>query len=119
SHNTNIIGNSASPKASKNILLPTGGSVTIDASKFQPYHIPNLVKCDIHGWMGARVFVFPHPYFAVTDKDGNFEIKNAPAGKFRLVVLHEGGGWVAGRQGKLITIEASKTKDLGEFKAEK
>ena len=118
-HNINIIGNSVNQKISKNQLLLPGGTMRVDAARLRPYHIPNIIKCDIHPWMSGRVFVFPHPYFAVTDKDGNFEIKNAPAGKFRLVMLHEGGGWVASRQGKVITIEAGKTKDLGEFKAEK
>src|ERR1700737_4294583 len=46
--------------------------------------LPLLVKCNIHPWMSARVGVFAHPYFAVSDKDGNFEIKLAPAGTYRL-----------------------------------
>jgi hypothetical protein len=36
------------------------------------------VSCSIHTWMNAKVGVFNHPYFAVTDKDGKFEIKNVP-----------------------------------------
>lgn len=36
--------------------------------------------CDIHKWMKAYAWAFDHPYAAVTDKDGNFEIKNVPAG---------------------------------------
>jgi hypothetical protein len=47
------------------------------------------VGCNIHGWMKARVFVFDHPYFAVTDEDGNFEIKDAPAGDYYLIVWHD------------------------------
>jgi hypothetical protein len=38
------------------------------------------LSCDIHKWMTGRIAVFDHPYFAVTDKDGKYEIKNAPAG---------------------------------------
>jgi hypothetical protein len=33
----------------------------------------------------------PTPYFAVTDKDGNFEIKNIPAGKYTLKTWSEDG----------------------------
>ena len=33
----------------------------------------------------------PTPYFAVTDKDGNFEIKNVPAGKYTLKTWSEDG----------------------------
>ena len=32
-------------------------------------------KCDVHGWMNAYVGVLDHPYFAVTGKDGKFELK--------------------------------------------
>jgi hypothetical protein len=31
------------------------------------------------------------PYYAVTDKDGNYEIKNVPAGKYTLKTWSEDG----------------------------
>jgi plastocyanin len=45
-------------------------------------------KCDVHGWMFAWVTVVDHPYFAVTDKDGKFTIKNVPPGKYKVVAMH-------------------------------
>jgi len=45
-------------------------------------------KCDVHPWMFAYVTVVDHPYFAVTDKDGNFTIKNVPAGKYTVTATH-------------------------------
>jgi plastocyanin len=45
-------------------------------------------KCDVHPWMFAWVTVVDSPYFAVTDKDGNFTIKNVPAGKYTLTAFH-------------------------------
>jgi plastocyanin len=45
-------------------------------------------KCDVHGWMFAWITVVDHPYFAVTDKDGKFTIKNVPAGKYTVVAMH-------------------------------
>jgi hypothetical protein len=45
-------------------------------------------KCDVHPWMFAYVGVLPHPYHAVTDKDGNFKISGVPAGKYSLVAFH-------------------------------
>jgi hypothetical protein len=45
-------------------------------------------KCDVHPWMFSYVTVVDHPYFAVTDKDGNFSIKNVPAGKYTITALH-------------------------------
>ncbi len=38
------------------------------------------ITCSSHSWMSAKLAVFDHPYFAVTDEKGNFEIKNAPVG---------------------------------------
>jgi plastocyanin len=48
------------------------------------------VKCDMHPWMGAWIGVVDHPFFAVTDADGKFEIKGLPAGTYTLGVWHEG-----------------------------
>ncbi|HMC89692.1 MAG TPA: hypothetical protein VKI17_09090, partial [Gemmataceae bacterium] len=45
------------------------------------------VNCDIHKWMTAKVAVFDHPYYAVTQADGSYEIKNVPAG-VELIVCH-------------------------------
>ncbi len=45
-------------------------------------------KCDVHPWMFSYVTVVPHPYFAVTDKDGNFTIKNLPPGKYVVEAIH-------------------------------
>ena len=41
---------------------------------------PLPVGCNIHPWMSAWVLPYDNGYFAVTDADGNFEIKNLPAG---------------------------------------
>lgn len=45
-------------------------------------------KCEIHPWMFAWVSVFDHPYFAVTDKDGKFTIKNVPPGEYTIEARH-------------------------------
>lgn len=45
-------------------------------------------QCDVHTWMFAWVTVVDNPYFAVTDKDGKFTIKNVPAGKYTISALH-------------------------------
>jgi hypothetical protein len=47
------------------------------------------VKCNQHPWMRAYVGVLSHPFFAVTDKDGHFEIKGVPPGTYTLVAWHE------------------------------
>jgi plastocyanin len=47
--------------------------------------------CNVHPEMSGYVVVVPTPYFAVTDKDGNFEIKNVPAGQYTLKTWSEDG----------------------------
>lgn len=47
--------------------------------------------CNVHPEMSGYVVVTPTPYFAVTDKDGNFEIKNIPGGKYTLKTWSEDG----------------------------
>jgi hypothetical protein len=75
---------------------------------------PIQYKCTIHGWMTGYVRVFDHPYYAVTDEDGRFEIKNAPAGRFRIVYWHENGlrGGAKGRFGEPINIAGKKTMEM-------
>ncbi|QJW96224.1 hypothetical protein [Frigoriglobus tundricola] len=68
---------------------------------------PIQYKCTIHGWMTGYVRVFDHPYYALTDDDGKFEIKNAPVGPYRIVYWHENGvrGGAMGRFGEQIEIK--------------
>jgi len=47
--------------------------------------------CNVHPEMSGYIVVVPTPYFAVTDKDGNFEIKNIPGGKYMLKTWSEDG----------------------------
>lgn len=47
------------------------------------------VKCNQHPWMRAYVGVLPHPFFAVSDASGKFEIKGVPAGTYTLLAWHE------------------------------
>jgi plastocyanin len=51
---------------------------------------PIKLRCDAgHTWMSAYVHVFDHPFFAVTDYQGRFTIKDVPAGKYILELWHE------------------------------
>lgn len=47
--------------------------------------------CNVHPEMSGMIFVVPTPYFAVTDKDGNFVIKNVPPGQYMLKTDSENG----------------------------
>ena len=45
-------------------------------------------QCDVHPWMFAWVSVFDNPYYAVSDKDGKFTIKDVPPGKYTIEAAH-------------------------------
>ena len=47
--------------------------------------------CNVHPEMSGTVVVVPTPYFAVTDRDGAFEIKNVPPGTYTLKTWSEDG----------------------------
>lgn len=51
---------------------------------------PVRVVCDFHSWMVAWHLPLDHPFAAVTNPDGTFEIKNIPPGKYRFKVYHSG-----------------------------
>ncbi len=93
-------------------IAPGNVPLAPEASKtlsFQPdANTPVSFKCDIHGWMNAKVWVLDHPYAAVTDKNGKFTLKNVPAGAELYVVgWHEGVGYFkeTGAEGKKVTLK--------------
>jgi plastocyanin len=47
------------------------------------------VKCDVHAWMNAWVFVADSPFAAVTDKEGRFAFPGVAPGTYRLHAWHE------------------------------
>lgn len=51
--------------------------------------VPFYIKCDVHPWMKSWMLVSDHPYFAVTDTNGNFSIDGIPAGTYEVVCWQE------------------------------
>lgn len=62
------------------------------------------VKCDVHPWMSAYVGVMTHPYFEVTDEDGQYEI-TVPAGTYTIEAWHE----KLGARTQEVTVAAGET----------
>lgn len=52
---------------------------------------PVKLICDLHHWMTAWIYVFDHPYYAITAKDGTFAIGNVPPGRYTLRAHHADG----------------------------
>ena len=65
-------------------------------------------KCDVHGWMNAYVGVLDHPYFAVTDKSGAFELPNLPPGTYTIEAWHE----KLGAMTQSVTVGQKETKEV-------
>ena len=99
------------PKNSKpfNLGLPVEGMK--QSKKFDSPEIMVPLKCDVHPWMQGYLGVLEHPYFAVSDENGAFEIKNLPPGNYTLEIWHE----KLGVQSQKIQIEPQAVKDV-EFK---
>ncbi len=57
--------------------------------KFAREEVMIELRCDVHPWTKAYVGVLKHPYFAVTDAEGFFEIKNLKPGRYLVEVWHE------------------------------
>jgi len=99
-----------------NVIVPSGQSITIKDLKADRF--PVEVKCDIHGWMKGWIRVYDHPYFAVTDQNGMFGFKLAPAGQYRLMTWHDSGYGPGGRDGSPITIKGGAETNVGQLKME-
>ena len=50
------------------------------------------VDCDLHSWMRGWVVVADHPFYAVTNEQGEFILDNVPRGKYTLQVWQESLG---------------------------
>jgi len=71
---------------------------------------PGLVRvfCDIHSHMSGYIWVFSHPYFAVTDTDGRYVINAVPPGGYTLMVWSELGA----AQPRRVTVTDGGTTEI-------
>lgn len=60
----------------------------------QPERQPAQLQCAIHPWMTGWLVIKEHPYVAVSDEHGHFEMKHLPVGEHTFVVWHELPGYV-------------------------
>ena len=95
------------PKVNRewNTSMPPRGE-NLKRSFPRPELIP--VKCNVHPWMKSYIGVFKHPFFAVSGKDGTFEIKGLPPGEYTLEAWHE----KLGAQEQKVTVTAKESKAI-------
>ena len=66
------------------------------------------VKCNQHPWMKMYINVVKSPFYAVTDKEGKYEIKGLPPGDYTLAFVHE----KLGEQDQKVTLAAKDAKTV-------
>ena len=83
---------------------PQGQSKDYTFSKCTKFPCAYTQLCRVHPEMEGFVVVLPNAYFAVSDKDGHFEIKGVPAGAYKVGVWHP----KLKGQPQAVTVEAGK-----------
>ncbi len=88
-----------------NVLIPPEKAYLSKPLAAEPSVV--FFRCSIHPWMRGFGRVFDHPYYAITDENGYFEMKLVPVGKWRAVYWHELGfhKGAAGRLGFPIEVK--------------
>ena len=66
------------------------------------------VLCNVHPEMSGYVVVSPTPYYALTDKSGEYKIENVPDGSVTVTAWHEG----AKNQSKPVTVSGDTKADF-------
>jgi plastocyanin len=68
---------------------------------------PGIVPllCNVHPDMSGYIVVSPTPYFAVTDKTGEFKIENVANGTYKLTAWNEAG------KGKMQSVQVTVSGD--------
>lgn len=64
--------------------------------------------CNVHPEMSAYVVVVPTPYYATTDKSGEYKIENVPDGSYTVTAWHEG----AKNQSKPVNVSGEAKADF-------
>jgi plastocyanin len=66
------------------------------------------VDCDLHSWMRGWIVVAEHPFYAVTNEEGEFVFENVPPGKYKLQAWQE----TLGRASQEVTVAGEGTQTI-------
>jgi plastocyanin len=64
--------------------------------------------CNVHPEMSGYVVAVPTPYYATSDKNGNYKIDNVPDGSYTVTAWHEG----AKNQSKPVSVSGDAKADF-------
>ncbi len=75
------------------------------------------LKCYVHPWQQAYIYIFEHPYAVISDENGKFVLKDIPPGTYTIEAWHEALGTIKITD---VKIESGKTNKLNlEYSGEK
>jgi plastocyanin len=109
-----------SDKVAHNVFWPSvGGNKklthnlgTWPQGEKRPFKFDNAgavpLLCNVHPEMAGYIVVSPTPYFALTDKSGEYKIENVPDGSYTVVAWHEG----AKNQSKPVSVAGDSKADF-------
>ena len=98
----------ALPAANKEFNFSQPIRTQKDRRSFASPEVMVRIKCDMHSWMAAYAGVLDHPYFAVTEPAGGFELKQLPPGTYTIEAWHE----KLGAQARQVTLTEKGSADV-------
>lgn len=89
-NNDDVVHNVFSPDAcAGKFNLGSWKKGEVKSHKYDKLGCQSVILCNVHPEMEAYVIVLQNPYYAVTDKEGNYSIKNVPPGKYKIKIWNE------------------------------
>ena len=96
------------------LLLPSKSNFKIEVRCKQAESFPFKVSCDFHVWISGYWLIVDHPYAALTDKNGMFQIDKLPIGEHTFRIWHERPGYL--EKSFKITVTAGDAVELPTMK---
>ena len=87
-NNDKVKHNVFSPSECCKFNLGTYDAGVVREVTFDTLGVTNVL-CNVHTEMSAFIIILQNPYFAITDPDGKFSIKNIPPGTYKIKTWHE------------------------------
>jgi plastocyanin len=104
---------SAYKNAALNAAITPGGTKDYTVTKTENI----TLSCDLHPWMRSYLSVVRSDHYAMTDSEGNFEIRDIPPGEYYFKAWHALLGRAKKEQTTLgtrkLTVEEGKTVEVG------